>query len=73
MMDEQDEKKEGEMAVVQEVLARVCNANNLYSLHDLRQRPLPDGINPLCIETYLTDQEFEVRPQIIQVSLFSSH
>jgi supervillin len=31
-----------------------------YPLAVLRQRPLPDGVNPLKLECYLCDQEFEV-------------
>ncbi len=31
-----------------------------YPLSVLRQRPLPDGVNPLKLECYLTDEEFEV-------------
>ena len=31
-----------------------------YPLSILKNRPLPDGVNPLTLETYLNDQEFEV-------------
>ena len=31
-----------------------------YPLSVLRQRPLPDGVNPLKLECYLIDEEFEV-------------
>ncbi len=31
-----------------------------YPLSVLRQKPLPDGVNPLKLECYLTDEEFEV-------------
>lgn len=48
------------MNPVREVLARICNLKNVYKLEDLKKKPLPDGINPLIIETYLSDQEFEV-------------
>ena len=47
------------MNPVREVLARVCNLKNDYKLEDLRKKPLPDGINPLIIESYLSDQEFQ--------------
>lgn len=46
------------MNPVREVLARVCNSKNDYKLEDLRKKPLPDGINPLIIESYLSDGEF---------------
>jgi len=61
----QDGKKEGEMNAVREVLARICNLNNVYKLEDLKKKPLPDGINALIIETYLSDEEFE---QVIGMS-----
>lgn len=47
------------MSPVGEVLVRVCNLKNEYKLEDLRKRPLPDGINPLIIESYLSSTEFE--------------
>ena len=28
---------------------------------ELRQRPLPDGVDPTKVETYLSDKEFEVK------------
>jgi supervillin len=31
-----------------------------YSASILRQKPLPDGVNPLKLENYLSDQEFQV-------------
>jgi len=32
---------------------------NRYPAEILRQRPLPDGVNPLCLTDYLSDDEFE--------------
>ena len=31
-----------------------------YAASILRQKPLPDGVNPLKLENYLSDQEFQV-------------
>lgn len=31
-----------------------------YSLQELQERPLPDGVDPLKLEAYLTEEEFEV-------------
>lgn len=31
-----------------------------YSLAELRARPLPEGVDPLKIEMYLSDEEFQV-------------
>lgn len=30
-----------------------------YPAHVLRQKPLPDGVNPLKLEFYLSDEEFK--------------
>lgn len=32
---------------------------NRYPAEILRQRPLPDGVNPLCLTDYLSEEEFE--------------
>ena len=32
-----------------------------YSWEELRQRPLPDGVDPAKLEKYLTDEDFQVR------------
>ena len=31
-----------------------------YSWEELRQRPLPDGVDPAKLEKYLTDEDFQV-------------
>ena len=65
-----DGKKENEMNPIREVLARICNLQNEYKLVDLKKKPLPDGINPLILESYLSDAEFEVK-YFNQSSLFN--
>ena len=32
-----------------------------YSWEELQRKPLPDGVDPSKLETYLNDNEFEVR------------
>jgi len=32
----------------------------MYSWEELQKRPLPDGVDPLRLECYLNDEEFEV-------------
>lgn len=49
---------EGGRSVVEE-LARLSRTS--FPLAVLRQRPLPDGVDPANIERYLTNQQFEVR------------
>jgi supervillin len=43
---------------IQEVLNELNR--DCYPLAILRERPLPDGVNPLKLEYYLCDEEFEV-------------
>ena len=41
-----------------DILAQL--SRNRYPVSVLRERPLPDGVNPLCLTDYLCDEEFEV-------------
>ena len=41
-----------------EVLSKLCLT--MYSWEELQKRPLPDGVDPLRLECYLVDDEFEV-------------
>ena len=41
-----------------------------YPLSVLRTRPLPDGVNPLTLEIYLNDEEFEV-DHVLLLKLFN--
>lgn len=34
-----------------------------FKLKQLKERPLPEGVNPAKLETYLSDTEFRVSPQ----------
>jgi supervillin len=52
-----DGKRPGDIDIVSEVLAKLCQTQ--YSWEDLQRRPLPDGVDPLRLEFYLTDEEFE--------------
>jgi supervillin len=55
-------KKDGKKANQKddiEILLSQLNRNR-YPLSVLKQKPLPDGINPLKLECYLSDEEFEV-------------
>ena len=35
-------------------------SRSTYSWEELRQRPLPDGVDPAKLEKYLTDEDFQV-------------
>ncbi|KAL4593587.1 supervillin-like, partial [Arapaima gigas] len=46
-----------QIILVEDVLARLCKAT--YSLAELQTRPLPEGVDPLHLEHYLSDEDFE--------------
>uniref|UniRef100_A0A3Q3LTX8 Supervillin-like n=1 Tax=Mastacembelus armatus TaxID=205130 RepID=A0A3Q3LTX8_9TELE len=47
-----------QIILVEDVLARLCQ--NIFPLAQLQARPLPEGVDPLRLEIYLSDQDFEV-------------
>uniref|UniRef100_A0A3B3UMG2 Supervillin n=1 Tax=Poecilia latipinna TaxID=48699 RepID=A0A3B3UMG2_9TELE len=47
-----------QIILVEDVLARLCQ--NIYPLAQLQARPLPEGVDPLRLEIYLSDADFEV-------------
>ncbi|XP_062859022.1 supervillin a isoform X3 [Trichomycterus rosablanca] len=46
-----------QIILVEDVLARLCKTT--YPLADLMARPLPEGVDPLHLEMYLSDEDFE--------------
>ncbi|XP_074508275.1 supervillin isoform X15 [Sebastes fasciatus] len=46
-----------QIILVEDVLARLCQ--NTFPLAQLQGRPLPEGVDPLRLEIYLSDQDFE--------------
>ncbi|XP_041823634.1 supervillin a isoform X3 [Melanotaenia boesemani] len=51
-----------QIILVEDVLARLCKTT--YPLEDLLIRPLPEGVDPLRLEVYLSDQDFEKALQL---------
>ncbi|XP_078079915.1 supervillin isoform X3 [Mustelus asterias] len=49
--------------LVQDALSRLCKTQ--YSLEEIMSRPLPEGIDPHRLETYLSDEDFK---KIVQMS-----
>lgn len=47
------------MLCVQEVLSQL--SRDRYSLKELQEKPYPPGVDPLRLESYLTDEEFQVQ------------
>ncbi|XP_035860850.1 supervillin-like isoform X3 [Sander lucioperca] len=46
-----------QIILVEDVLARLCQ--NTFPLAQLQARPLPEGVDPLRLEIYLSEQDFE--------------
>ncbi|CAN9502783.1 unnamed protein product [Ophioblennius macclurei] len=46
-----------QIILVEDVLARLCQ--NTFPLDQLTARPLPEGVDPLRLEIYLSDSDFE--------------
>ncbi|XP_070700427.1 supervillin isoform X2 [Pempheris klunzingeri] len=46
-----------QIILVEDVLAQLCQ--NTFPLAQLQARPLPEGVDPLRLEIYLSDQDFE--------------
>lgn len=46
-----------QIILVEDVLARLCQTT--YPLADLLARPLPEGVDPLRLEVYLSDEDFQ--------------
>uniref|UniRef100_A0A4W4DYZ6 HP domain-containing protein n=1 Tax=Electrophorus electricus TaxID=8005 RepID=A0A4W4DYZ6_ELEEL len=46
-----------QIILVEDVLTRLCKTT--YPLSELMDRPLPEGVDPLRLETYLSDEDFE--------------
>ncbi|KAG7281599.1 hypothetical protein CRUP_033709, partial [Coryphaenoides rupestris] len=46
-----------QIILVEDVLARLCKTT--YPLDELLARPLPEGVDPLRLEVYLSDEDFK--------------
>ncbi|XP_062844118.1 supervillin [Trichomycterus rosablanca] len=46
-----------QITLVEDVLSRLCQST--FPLEALRRRPLPHGVDPLRLEIYLSDEDFE--------------
>ncbi|XP_039596794.1 supervillin-like isoform X2 [Polypterus senegalus] len=53
----QAEAQSSKVILVQDALARLCKTQ--YSMEELLARPLPEGVDPLKLEVYLSDEDFQ--------------
>ncbi|KAM8967520.1 supervillin [Pelodytes ibericus] len=54
---EKDAEVSNQIILVKDVLAKLCK--KIYPLAELLARPLPEGVDPLKLEIYLLDNDFE--------------
>ncbi|XP_075683605.1 supervillin isoform X2 [Rhinoderma darwinii] len=55
---ERDAEVSNQIILVEDVLAKLCK--RIYPLEELLARPLPEGVDPLKLEIYLADKDFEI-------------
>ncbi|XP_073533702.1 supervillin isoform X3 [Phyllobates terribilis] len=55
---ERDAEVSNQIILVEDVLAKLCK--QIYPLAELLARPLPEGVDPLKLEIYLSDKDFEI-------------
>ncbi|XP_068091798.1 supervillin isoform X3 [Hyperolius riggenbachi] len=55
---EKDADVSNQIILVEDVLAKLCK--RIYPLTELLARPLPEGVDPLHLEIYLSDTDFEI-------------
>lgn len=48
--------------LVKDVLSQLSKQQ--YSIEELTRKPLPEGVDPLRVEDYLSDQDFKVQVHI---------
>ncbi|XP_026527984.1 supervillin isoform X9 [Notechis scutatus] len=59
---EMDAEAYNQIILVEDVLAKLCQ--KFYPLADLLARPLPEGVDPLNLEIYLSNEDFEAALQL---------
>uniref|UniRef100_A0A8C5SQV2 HP domain-containing protein n=3 Tax=Elapidae TaxID=8602 RepID=A0A8C5SQV2_LATLA len=57
-----DAEASNQIILVEDVLAKLCQ--KFYPLADLLARPLPEGVDPLNLEIYLSNEDFEAALQL---------
>ncbi|CAL8301557.1 unnamed protein product [Lota lota] len=61
----QGEGSRSKVVLVKEVLSKLSKEQ--YSIQELTSKPLPEGVDPLRLEDYLTDQDFKVLLEMSRV------
>lgn len=58
----QAESSKNKVVLVKEALCKLSKQQ--YSIDELTRKPLPEGVDPLRLEDYLSDQDFQVGRKI---------
>lgn len=58
----QGESSRNKVMLVKDVLSQLSKQQ--YSIEELTRKPLPEGVDPLRVEDYLSDQDFKVQVHI---------
>ena len=67
----QEGRNPGEKLLVQEVLDRLSRTT--YTRSELQETPLPEGVDPTRLESYLNDEDFQVTDSINREKFHSFH
>jgi len=67
----QEGRRNGYCELVEDVYTKLTQTR--YTLEELQERPLPEGVDPLRLESYLPDEEFEVRNGMISWATDLNH
>ena len=67
----QEGRRNGYCELVEDVYTKLTQTR--YTLEELQERPLPEGVDPLRLESYLPDEEFEVRNVMISWATDLNH
>ncbi|XP_015263604.1 PREDICTED: supervillin isoform X3 [Gekko japonicus] len=59
---EMDAEASNQIILVEDVLSKLCK--KLYPLAEILARPLPEAVDPLKLEIYLSDEDFETALQM---------
>lgn len=55
----QGESSKNKVILVKEALSKLSKQQ--YSIEELTHKPLPEGVDPMRLEDYLSDEDFKVR------------
>lgn len=61
-MSRRQAETKNKVVLVKEALSKLSRQQ--YSIEELTRKPLPEGVDPLRLEDYLSDQDFRVPDKV---------